>query len=72
MLTVTLLTDTDVLPKDIFDYPLTVKIPVPSTWINKEIVSDNQEITLKNINNVDYMIFNMVPNEEDVVIKAIK
>ena len=71
-ITISLTTDTDKLPKEIFDYPLTVKIPMPMEWRDDDIVSENKEIDIqiKTINNVEYIVFDMIPNQDKLVIRC--
>lgn len=74
IITIKLKTDTTKLPEDIFDYPLTVKIPLPETWDENKVTSKEKgiEVVIKEKNKVKYILFEMIPNSKEIIIENVQ
>ena len=68
---VNLTMDTEILPEEIFNYPLTIKIPLPEKWSSTGLYSedDSLKVCVEEKNDVKYILFEMIPNGAPVVIK---
>lgn len=61
----------DNLPKEVFDFPLTVKIPVPIDWLDKDIVTDNGgAVVIEEEKKVQYILIDIVPGSDDIILNA--
>lgn len=68
IITIKVMLDDEKLPTEIFNHPLTVKIPLPEEWNNLNVKSkDEREVIIKEDNNVKYILVEMSPNEEVVI-----
>jgi oligosaccharide reducing-end xylanase len=54
----------------IFNYPITVRRPVPAGWPAVAVSQNNQPITAKlvTVNSTNYVMFDVVPNGGDIVL----
>ncbi|MDY3745762.1 MAG: polysaccharide deacetylase family protein [Lachnospiraceae bacterium] len=70
MIEVQVALDTSKIPADIFDFPVTVKIPLPQDWLGEDIESEDQsiDVRIEEKNNVKYILFNVVPNGKSISI----
>ncbi len=60
--------DEENLPTEIFDVPVTVKIPVPESWYDSNI-DMTEGISVKEENNIKYILVTIKPNEQIVIQK---
>lgn len=64
-------TDISKLPADIFDFPLTLKIPLPLGWNSVAANDENNAVWIKTDNDVKYIIVNVVPNSSPITINKV-
>lgn len=63
---------TDELSDDIYNYPLSIRCPLPEWWTTASIVTqDGKEVedTIVNVNSQDYLMFKAVPDGGDILIQ---
>jgi hypothetical protein len=63
---------TDNLPDDIFNYPLSIRRPLPSGWTKAEVTQKGEVVddTIVTVNSKQYVMFKAVPDGGDVVISS--
>jgi hypothetical protein len=61
---------TNTLDNSIYNYPITLRRPLPAGWLAAAVSQNNQPITAKfvTINSTNYVMFDVVPNGGEVVI----
>ncbi len=62
---------TDTLDNDIFDYPITVRRPLPEGWISADVTQNGEPVgnaQVVTINSIKYIVFDAVPDGEDIAI----
>jgi hypothetical protein len=61
---------TDTLDNAIFDYPVTLRRPLPQGWADAEVSQNGQDVgaQIVEINSVQHVMFDVVPDAGDVVI----
>ncbi len=61
---------TNILNNLIYNYPITLRRPVPANWPAVAVTQNNQPITarLVAINSTNYVMFDVVPNGGDIVL----
>ncbi len=63
---------TDTLPDSIYNYPITLRRPLPANWQAARVSQNNQttEAEIVEINSVKYMMFDVVPDGGEVVLTS--
>jgi hypothetical protein len=61
---------TDTLDNAIYNYPLTIRRPLPENWQSAKILQKDKEIAASVVetNNVKYVMFDIVPDSGDVIL----
>lgn len=61
---------TDTLDNTIYNYPLTIRRPLPAGWLAVKVSQNGQAVnaSIVNVNSVKYVMFDVVPNGGDVVL----
>jgi peptidoglycan/xylan/chitin deacetylase (PgdA/CDA1 family) len=62
---------TNSLDRAIFDYPLTLRRPLPAGWPSAAVSQNNRPVTAKcvTLNSTHYVMFDVVPNGGEVVLR---
>ncbi len=62
---------TDNLPDSIYNYPITIRRPLPAAWQNASAEQNGKQlpISITNVNSVKYIMFDAVPDNGNIVIK---
>jgi len=68
------LTIKDTLDDKTFNYPISIRRPLPQKWESAEVLQNGKSIfdKLYKENNIKYIVFNAVPDGGDVVLKQSK
>lgn len=64
---------TDNLPDSIYNYPLSIRCPLPEWWTaTSRVTQDGIEVedTIINVNSQDYLMFKAVPDGGDILIES--
>jgi oligosaccharide reducing-end xylanase len=63
---------TDNLPDSIYNYPLSIRCPLPEGWTTVMINQNRKEVdyTISKVNSKDYLMFNAVPDDGDIIIQS--
>ncbi len=61
---------TDQLPDSIYNYPITIRRPLPQNWAGASITQSDKNIEVKivEVNSIKYLMFDVVPDGGDVII----
>jgi oligosaccharide reducing-end xylanase len=61
---------TNSLDNSIFNYPITLRRPLPGDWIGAAVTQNGQPITAQmvTLNSTNYVMFDIVPNGGDIVL----
>ncbi len=62
---------TDTLDNDIFDYPITVRRPLPEGWLSADVTQNGEPVNnaqVVTVNSVTYIVFDAVPDGGDILI----
>lgn len=59
---------TDTLPNDIYNYPLTIRRPLPAGWSSATVTQKNNEVPVRiaTENSISYIVFDVVPDGGEV------
>ena len=62
---------TDTLDNSLFNYPVTIRRPLPPTWISVFISQGNQTVDVRivEVNSSKYIMFDAIPDSDDITIK---
>jgi len=62
---------TDTLPDSLYNYPVTIRRPLPSSWISASLTQGGKSISVQIVtdNGTKYLMFDVVPDNGDVVVR---
>jgi oligosaccharide reducing-end xylanase len=62
---------TDTLDNSLYNYPVTIRRPLPSTWLSASIAQSNRTVDVKivEVNSLKYIMFDIVPDSGDITIR---
>ena len=61
---------TDTLDNAIYNYPLTIRRPLPAGWLSAKVSQNGLPVnaSIVNVNSVKYVMFDVVPDGGDIVL----
>jgi oligosaccharide reducing-end xylanase len=62
---------TDTLPDSIYNYPVTIRRPLPSNWSSASLTQSGKNISAQIVveNGAKYLLFDVVPDNGDIVVR---
>jgi peptidoglycan/xylan/chitin deacetylase (PgdA/CDA1 family) len=62
---------TDTLNNSVFNYPVTIRRPLPQNWIAATVSQNSKSVgaQLVSVNSIKYLMFDVVPDSGDILIK---
>jgi hypothetical protein len=62
---------TDTLPDSIYNYPVTIRRPLPSNWSSVSLIQSRKNIDAQIVveNGTKYLMFDVIPDKGDVVMR---
>jgi len=62
---------TDTLENSLYNYPVTIRRPLPSTWLFASIAQSNKAVDLQiiEVNSLKYIMFDVIPDSGDIAIR---